>query len=58
MFIASKESIDFIIDPATMRLAYDSYSEVKGLVSLPYVPEDLNRLEFDDLGSYAQKKNT
>lgn len=54
--LLKKESIDFIIDPATMRLAYDSYSDVKGLISLPYAPDDLNRLELDDLGTYNQKQ--
>jgi serine/threonine-protein kinase len=49
--------IDFIIDPATMRLAYDSYSDVKGLLSLPYAPKSLSRLELDDLGTYIQKQN-
>lgn len=48
-------NINYIIDPATMRLAYDSYSEVKGLLSLPYAPDDLSRLELDHLTSYEDK---
>lgn len=51
-----KEKIDFVIDPSTMRLAYDSYSDVKGLISLPYAPEDLSILELDDLNTYIQKQ--
>lgn len=39
-----------------MRLAYDSYSDVKGLISLPYAPANLNRLELDDLDTYQQKQ--
>ena len=47
---------NYLIDPATMRLAYDSFSEVKGLVSLPYAPQGLNRLELEDLKLLAAKK--
>lgn len=39
-----------------MRLAYDTYADVKGLVALPYAPEDLSRLELEDLRDYEQKK--
>lgn len=49
--------VNYIIDPATMRLAYDSYSDVKGLISLPYAPKDLTRLELEDLKAYHQKKD-
>ena len=48
--------INTIIDPATMRLAYDSYADVKGLVALPYAPSDYNRLELDDLKEYESKR--
>ena len=48
--------VRFIIDPATMRLAYDSYSDVKGLIALPYAPKDLSRLELEDLSSYENKR--
>lgn len=51
-----KKDIDFIVDPATMRLAYDSYSDVKGLISLPYAPSDLSRLELADLNTFEQKQ--
>jgi len=49
-------NVNFIIDPATMRLTYDSYSDVKGLKTLPYAPSDLSKLELDDLKSYEQKR--
>lgn len=52
--IASKAN--FIIDPATMRLAYDTFSEIKGLASLPYAPQGLNRLELDDLKLLSDKR--
>lgn len=47
---------NYMIDPATMRLAYDTFSEVKGLVALPYAPQGLNRLELDDLKSLESKR--
>lgn len=48
---------NFMIDPATMRLAYDTFSEVKGLVALPYAPQGLNRLELDDLKTLSAKQD-
>lgn len=47
---------NFMIDPATVRLAYDTFSEVKGLVALPYAPQGLNRLELDDLKTLLAKQ--
>lgn len=47
---------NFMLDPATMRLAYDTFSEVKGLISLPYAPQGLNRLELDDLKNLSAKQ--
>lgn len=52
-----ENSIDLIIDPATMRLAYDSFKEVKGLVNLPYAPAGYDRLEISDLDSIKKKKD-
>ena len=40
--------VNTIIDPSTIRLAYDTYADVKGLVALPYAPDDLSRLELED----------
>lgn len=47
---------NYLIDPATMRLAYDTFTEVKGLISLPYAPQGLNRLELDDLKTLSAKQ--
>ncbi|MFW6030380.1 MAG: serine/threonine-protein kinase, partial [Halanaerobiales bacterium] len=54
--IIKEGNMFYFIDPSTMRLAYDTYSEVKGLVELPYAPDDLSRVELDDLKSYQSKK--
>jgi serine/threonine-protein kinase len=54
-FIRSN-NVKYFIDPATMRLAYDSYADVQGLTSLPYAPDDFSRLELDSLETYEQKK--
>ena len=51
-----KSNANFIIDPATMRLAYDSFSDVKGLTALPYAPKGYNRLEIDDLKELNSKQ--
>ena len=45
------KNVNYIIGTATMRLAYDSYFDVKGLVDLPYSTKDLSRLELEDLSS-------
>ncbi|MDE7266161.1 MAG: serine/threonine protein kinase [Lachnospiraceae bacterium] len=54
-FIKSSD-INIIIDPATMRLAYDTYADVKGLKMLPYAPKDFGRLQLEDLENYEDKK--
>ena len=54
-FIKEHE-VNTIIDPSTIRLAYDTYADVKGLVALPYAPDDLSRLELEDLIDYDKKK--
>lgn len=51
------QGINTIIDPATIRLAYDTYADVKGLVALPYAPSDLSRLELEDLRDFNKKKD-
>lgn len=48
--------VNIIIDPATMRLAYETFADVRGLTTLPYAPSDLSRLELDDLKDYDKKK--
>lgn len=54
--LIKENGINIIMDPATMRLAYDTYTDVKGLVALPYAPDDLSRLELEDLKDYDKKK--
>ncbi len=49
--------IPFMIDPSTMRLAYDTFADVKGLVELPYSPEGYNKLELNDFDDIEKKQN-
>lgn len=51
-----EQKVNMIIDPSTIRLAYDTYADVKGLAALPYAPDDLSRLELEDLKEYSKKK--
>jgi serine/threonine-protein kinase len=51
-----KNNINFIMDPSTMRLAYDTFADVKGLAALPYAPQDFTRLELDNFIGLGQKK--
>lgn len=51
-----EHNVNTIIDPATIRLAYDTYADVKGLVALPYAPDDFSRLELEDLKDYDKKR--
>lgn len=50
------KGINVIIDPATMRLAYDTFSETQGLVDLPYAPSNLTKLEVDDFITQNRKQ--
>lgn len=54
--LIKEQRVNTIIDPSTIRLAYDTYADVKGLVALPYAPDDLSRLELEDLRDYNKKK--
>ncbi len=54
--LIKEHQVNTIIDPVTIRLAYDTYADVKGIVDLPYAPEDLSRLELEDLKDYDKKK--
>lgn len=51
------QGVNYFLDPATIRLAYDSYADTKGLLKLPYAPKSMNRLEIEDLSSYESKKD-
>lgn len=54
--LVKKEQLNYFIDPSTLRLAYDTFADVKGLVSLPYAPTGYNRLEVDDFIDLEKKK--
>lgn len=54
--LIKEHEVNIIIDPSTVRLAYDTYADVKGLAALPYAPDDLSRLELEDLKDYDKKK--
>ena len=54
--LLQEKNIPFLIDPATMRLAYDTYADVNGLVELPYAPQGYNKLEVNDFLSLSQKQ--
>lgn len=54
-FIKNK-NINYFFDPSTMRLAYDSFSNVKGLTELEYAPKNFSRLELDNFEEYDDKK--
>lgn len=54
--LIKEHEVNIIIDPCTVRLAYDTYADVKGLAALPYAPDDLSRLELEDLKDYDKKR--
>ncbi len=45
-----------IVDPATVRLAYDTYADTKGLVELPYSRKDFQAITPDYLSDYKVQK--
>lgn len=47
--ILQNPKINLMFDPATMRLAYDTFSDVKGLTQLPYAPSNYSKIELSDL---------
>lgn len=55
--IIKDKEIDYFFDPATMRLAYETFSNVKGLLNLSYAPNSFSKLEIEDLHEYNEKIN-
>ncbi len=55
--ITESDKHETLIDPATIRLAYDTYSDVKGLLQLPYCPKDYAIITLGNLSSYKVQKN-
>lgn len=51
-----KNNVNFFIDPSTMRLAYDTFADVKGLLELTYAPQGYSRLELENFIELKQKK--
>lgn len=54
--ISKQKRVMTIVDPATIRLAYDTYTDVKGLCQLPYCPEDYSIITPAYLSSYKKQK--
>ena len=52
-----KNNISYFFDPATMRLAYESFSDVKGLNELGYAPKNFSKLELEDFKEYRYKQD-
>lgn len=50
------ENVLTIIDPATVRLAYDTFSETEGLKQLPYARDDFQPITPDNLKDYREQK--
>ena len=48
--------INYIFDPATIRLTYDTFSDVKGLVELPYAPSGYDKYEIKDFENLDKKR--
>ncbi len=48
--------ISLMFDPSTIRLAYDTYTDVKGLLKLPYCPEDYRIINPSYLASYKDQR--
>ncbi len=54
--IRENGSVCTIIDPATVRLAYDTFSEVEGLKQLPYARDDFQPINPENLKDYKAQK--
>ncbi len=55
--IQENDNINIIVDPATVRLAYPAYTETKGMLKLPYTPQNNEVITPEHLNSFlAQKK--
>ena len=54
--IQENENVCTIIDPATVRLAYDTFSDTEGLKSLSYAREDFQPITPENLKDYKAQK--
>lgn len=49
-------NINYFFDPATIRLTYDTFSDNKGLIELPYAPNGYDKYEIRDFESIEKKR--
>lgn len=54
--IQGNNEVCIIIDPATVRLAYDTFSETEGLKQLPYARDDFQPITPENLKDYKAQK--
>ncbi|MDB5225155.1 MAG: serine/threonine protein kinase [Candidatus Adlerbacteria bacterium] len=54
--VRENKNVIMIVDPATVRLAYDTFSDVEGLKRLPYAREDFQPITPDNLKDYKEQK--
>lgn len=55
--IVQGENIVTMYDPATIRLAYDTYTDVKGLLELSYCPSDYSVITPKNLSTFKEQKD-
>ena len=54
--IRSNGNVCTMIDPATVRLAYDTFSDTEGLKKLPYARDDFQPITPENLKDYKEQK--
>ncbi len=54
--VTGNDKFNVIIDPATVRLAYETYSDNKGLSELPYARDDFQPITVEYLADYKKQK--
>lgn len=54
--IQTNPDLQVIIDPATVRLAYDSYRDTQGVKDLPYAPKDYSVITPEYLKDYSAQQ--
>lgn len=54
--LQTNSQFDKICDPATVRFAYDTYTDVKGLNKLPYCPSDYEIITPSYLDTFEKQK--
>lgn len=54
--IQGNSNVCKIVDPATMRLAYDTFSDVEGLKKLPYARQDFQPITPENLKDYKAQR--